>query len=260
MNITGLTFIQFFVKVIHLTVLIYVVLGGFFISNLSFIASPEWLPLPIDNPRDFVQTKDGYVYIAIMNNAVLQYDQSGHFVAAHKTGSMMLEGDGSDVQLAADQAGLLYVKIDDEVRVYQPGWQEVVEKRKTIRYKPRKWWEGYHRKTKLHNWRLTTDGSVEYLNKTELTYHDRLILPGELVFSKARKTLERQFYKCDDGTIIKRDGVSLVRLANNGTILSYYRTSWFLWPFRFAGFTGALVFGIIWFSLGARLWIRKKTD
>lgn len=244
-------------KTLHILVFIYLLLGGLYISYISIFYTPDWLPIPINKPRDFIQTKDGSVFIATLNDRVAQYGQQGDFVATHWNSDLNEGIYGLDVQFAADDSGLLYVKVEDKIRVYKAGWKEIDAKRKTVTYQSSGWGSGYKIKPSSQNWLFIGNGTLQYLNETKLPYHDRIIHPGELAFSKKRESFDRQHFNCEDGTVLQRDGWSIIRTNENGDTIASYQTSWFLWPFLF-GFTGSFIIAFLWFGCGEKLY--KKSE
>ncbi len=216
--------------------------------QLTFIGAPSWMPLPWTGVRDFVGGMDGSVYVAMLGERVLRYDVDGGFVASYKTGPAMMEGDGSDMHLAADVEGRIYLKIDDEIRVYSPDWQEYRE----MRFDWNLPWASPDERLK-RAWRLGAADNIEFASRSTLTYHPRAVEAGELLFSGRIKSGERGKFVYADESRLERRGDHVVRISESGAVQAVYGQAWYLWPFgnmvtrylgSFAVFIVALVFAL----------------
>ncbi len=217
--------------------------------QLTFIGAPNWMPLPWTGVRDFVGGKDGSVYIAMLGERVLRYDDDGEFVASYKTGPVMMEGNGSDMHLAADVEGRIYLKIDDEIRVYSPDWQEY----RDMRFDWNLPWASPDERLK-RAWRLGAAGNIEFASRSTLTYHPRAVAPGELLFSGRIRSGQREKFVYPDESRLERRGDNVVRSSESGAVQAIYSQAWYLWPFgnvvtRYVGSFVVFVIALI-FVLG----------
>lgn len=248
------------------TLLVLYGIGCLFFDVIHAGFVPSWMQLPWLGYSDFIGGKDGSVYIALVGGHVLRYDVNGGFVACYATGPVMLEGDGSDMQLATDVEGRIYVKIDylaldwttnDEIRVYSPDWQEDQERR-FKRFLPdvsddtKRGWA----------WQLDPSGRIKAWQSAPLRYHSRPVRPGELLFSGQVKSGDRTQFTCLDGSRLERHGGKIVRLSKSGAEQTVYRQSWYLWPFGnwlSQHITNMVVFCIVVvFGMGFDEWLRRQ--
>lgn len=234
--------------------------------NFTFIGAPSWLPLPWVAVGDFVGGLDGSVYVALQGERVLRYDADGDFVASYKTGPVMMEGDGSDMQLAVDTTGKVYLKIDyedthwrtvDNIRVYSPDWREYTALR-FERILP----DVSDRERRAWAWRLGSSGRIEFVSRSDLPCCDKPVGPGELLFSGRHESNDRTRFDLPDGSHLERDGYRIARVSPAGDEIAVYRQAWYLWPFgnvvaRYA--SNMVVFIIVLVVMGSvDEWLRRR--
>lgn len=193
---------------------------GCFISFMSapaimFLGSPSWLPLPWSDLGDFIQTKDGKVFIDIQfYNRVLSYDQNGKFVASYPYPVDFLKFTG----LAVDEDNNILFKARDDLYIYNSSWEQI---EKIVGRDDVHW-----------HWRLDENGRPCYMkrNGKSPTVADSIARPGDFLF---RGYIKRRTFKCEDGSKLVRDGNTLIRYSAEGELVGKYGGLWPLKIFEF---------------------------
>lgn len=193
--------------------------GGMF--AVEIFGAPRHLPLPFVGIADFVEGANGDVYILLGVRRTLRYDHEGRFVASYRTEDQF----HSDAQLAADALGRIHVKTGNRVTVYTEDWERLPD----LGYQRDFSWSsrGYF----VQSWRLTPTGRAVHAPQMRLTVRDRLVLPGEALFSEDRRGEQRGRFKARDGTVLERRGRDLVRCDAAGNVIVRYRSEQWYRPF-----------------------------
>lgn len=188
---------------------------------VEVFGAPRHLPLPFIGVADFVQGAHGDVYILLGVRRALRYDHEGRFVASYRTEDLF----HADAQLAADALGRIYLKAGNRVTVYTQDWQRLPD----LGYKPEFSWtsRGYF----VQSWRLTPKGRLVHAPGMRLRAPDRLVLPGEALFSDDRRGEQRKRFKARDGSVLERRGRDLVRRDVAGNEIARYSSQRWYRPF-----------------------------
>jgi hypothetical protein len=177
-------------------------------TMVEVFGSPRWLPLPLSQLGDFVELPDGRTYLSLgFFSRVLCYDKYGHFVASYPVPETK-----HGVQLAVDKTGRLYYWALGKIFLVGADWR-VSEL--TGDPECNSWYlnEDYHptcRSRERHQERIL----------------DRPVKPGEVMF--VSHSNPRIVFACNDGSMLERDGNSIIRRAQQGGILGIIATPWYL--------------------------------
>ena len=170
--------------------------------------SPRWLPLPLSQLGDFVALPDGRTYLSLgFFSRVLCYDKYGHFVASYPVPETK-----HGVQLAVDNTGRLYYWAMGKVFLVRDDWR-VSE--------------------------LSDDPACNswYLNEANQPACSSKGRQQERILSRPVHTAEAMFashsnprlrFACDDGSMLERNGNTIVRRSQQGKTLGVIATPWYL--------------------------------
>jgi hypothetical protein len=195
----------------------------------TFIDFPESIELPWSDFQDFVEAANGDLYVDIaFYSCVLRYDHEGIFIASYPAR-------GKSRKLAADTNGLIHFKSINTVASYDKNWNPVWHSEKSV--------------NDNGSWLLGRDGKPVYSPQLKNdNVPSGLVKPGEVLFADNYPL--RTFFECQDGTLLKLDGNSVVRMSKTGEMLVRYSTPWYLswlvfpWPAAFVGWGIPILLGL----------------
>ena len=187
-------------------------------SSVSGVSGGRWgtlwgwpghVELPWSDLHDFVQAKNGDIYVDVaFYGRVARYTRDGRFVASYPTA-------GKSRHLAADVHGHLHwlsmntvqTRTADWNLIQQPGWDSRLDR----------------------TWALDRNELPAHAPDHSATaiVSDKLVEPGQLLFHDRQS--KRQMFTCPDGTVLRRRGASLVRLTPDGKVIERYAPPWYLW-------------------------------
>jgi hypothetical protein len=174
---------------------------------------PERVPIPWSDLGDFVEAKNGDLYLDVaFYGRVVRYTRDGRFVTSYSA-------EGRSRHLAADVHGNVHWLAMNTVETRDPDWRLVQRARRDPR--EHRTWALDARGNAVHAPDLTPDASVA----------DALVHPGQLLFRDGQR--KRQTFTCADGTVLRRKGASLLRLAPDGRVIGRYAQPWYLWAVTF---------------------------
>ncbi|MGA1871471.1 MAG: hypothetical protein ACMUJM_23335 [bacterium] len=195
----------------------------------TLIGFPKSVEVPWSDFQDFVEAANGDLYVDIaFYSRVLRYDRKGIFLASYPAR-------GKSRKLAADAHGLIHFRSMNTVTSYDKDWDLA--------------WHGEQSNKDNRSWLLGKDGKPIYSpHLKNSNVPSRLIKPGEVLFAD-NQVHRRTFFECPDGTTLKRDGNSIVRVSKTGERLVRYETPWYLswlvfpWPAAFVGWVLPFLMG-----------------
>jgi len=143
---------------------------------ISFVGCPRWLELPWSVVRDYVETTDGRVYVALaFYSCVVCYDKEGNFVATYSWPLRNAKG----TKLAAGKSGLLYFLGNNAVYAYDRNWKIV--------------FDAEENPAKERRWKLAEDSKPFFDVGAPGLVPDRAVGPNELLFSPSQPRNRRNF-------------------------------------------------------------------
>jgi len=201
--------------------------------------TPKWLELPWSEFNDFVEGPEGRVYVSLgIYHVVLCYDRFGRFIASYRAPEIK-----HGVRLAGDEDGHLYYWAG-EIVIKGTDWADIGhidvpasgcnrwvldENKKPVCWPAVKSWKPG-----------VLFGPVDRVLSRPVTAGDVLFIGGGL---------RRSSFLCNDGSVLERQGDSLVRKSQDGRVLVRYGTPWYLlwanFPYPvFLAFPAVWVYGL----------------
>lgn len=232
--------------------------GAFLTSDMIAKHAPESWELPWSDFIDFVEDKYGNVYVYLFFYGRLQcYDRQGKFVASYP----IYYGGGGDKKLATCSKGYIYFRSNNIIKIFDRNMKEINKVYAKVTVK-NDWITKYFTNT---TWILQSNGNPVYApDRSYDTVPDRVIEPGEMLFSDHQER-RRQYFSCADGTKLVRRGNEIIRYVDYGKdfrtyrikVLHTYKTPWYLWWVKFP-MPAAFIGWIIPFAIGIIYTIHEK--
>lgn len=185
---------------------------------------PAGIELPWSDFRDFVEAKNGDIYVDVaFYGRVARYARDGRFIASSPA-------PGKSRHLAADVRGRLHFAAMNTVYTLDADWNVIRRAERDAGEK--------------RTWVLDADGNAVHAPELAATRSvaDELVRPGQLLFHDGQRTRER--FTCAGGTVLLRSGTSLIRLAPDGRVIQRYQPPRYLWFVTFPWPGAAVGWGI----------------
>jgi hypothetical protein len=184
-------------------------LSGIFVK---FVGAPKWMPLPWSDFGDFVESSDENVFITInFYSRVICYNADGEFVASYP-----FPRGGPDNGLASSIDGRIFFRSHNHLCVYDDSWQKILELENDS--------------DRDINWILDSSGNPVIYSGIDQWVVNKLAQPGDQIFAKEE---QRKKFECGDGSVLVRDGNSLKKYNNDGSLQTTYSASILFYPITF---------------------------
>lgn len=179
----------------------------------TFRGWPGYVPIAWSDLGDFVEAKNGDLYLDVaFSSRVARYTRDGRFVATYPAV-------GRSRHLATDVQGRVHWLSMNTVETRDGDWRLVQRVERDARED--RTWAMDAAGNAVHAPELTATGAVA----------NAVVHPGQLLFHNSQR--KRQTFTCADGTVLRRQGVSLVRLTPDGRVIGRYEQPWYLWAVTF---------------------------
>ena len=209
-------------------------------AQSSIYKLSEWLPFPLTEIGDFVESPNGDVYvISRVFNKIIRYDRSGRALASYRASSKLRL---IDARLAVTHEGVFYINISNVTFKFSPklGVFDPITLR-TKRVISRMW------KLNINNQPIPLLSPPKPVPLEKL---DSIVSPGEMLFDTRQKP--RTQFICQDGAVLLRTKNGLQKHAPDGSILVQYPSHTWLkfFTFRQSAFLALYSFwGIVFLSV-----------